>query len=402
MAAAARARAWDGWADEALTYADASIAATEALGPRAGAQLAPHLYRGICLAELDRDAEAEQAFEAALRMAERGVGTDFLAFRYYCSAWLRFSQGRWEEALAEVQVGLELPDVFDMGRYLRAVAALIAVHRRDRATLAGLLAFLQAPVLPTAPGRQSTHAPAWALALAAQAEGRTAHGATILGATWGPDTGQDQLRFLRHYLVPDLVGLTLAAGDPAAARRIARSIDSYAAQRSAPGLRRSARHARALADQDGRGLAEVADEHEHAGRPLFAAQAREQAAPLLATAGRDREARAALLGAVAGYESIEAGWDLARAQTLLRALGFYRGVRGPRRRPKTGWDALTDAERVVAALVAEGLSNPAVAARMYLSRRTVQGHVSSILGKLGAASRVELATMVIRHDAVHN
>ncbi len=105
---------------------------------------------------------------------------------------------------------------------------------------------------------------------------------------------------------------------------------------------------------------------------------------------------------MAGYESMEAGWGLARAQTLLRALGFYRGVRGPRRRPKTGWDALTDAERVVAGLVAEGLSNPAVAARMYLSRRTVQGHVSSILGKLGAASRVELATMVIRHDAMHN
>jgi DNA-binding NarL/FixJ family response regulator len=53
----------------------------------------------------------------------------------------------------------------------------------------------------------------------------------------------------------------------------------------------------------------------------------------------------------------------------------------------------------VAGLVAEGLSNPTVAARLYLSRRTVQGHVSSILGKLGATSRVELATMVIRHDA---
>jgi DNA-binding NarL/FixJ family response regulator len=52
----------------------------------------------------------------------------------------------------------------------------------------------------------------------------------------------------------------------------------------------------------------------------------------------------------------------------------------------------------VAGLVAEGLSNPAVAARLYLSRRTVQGHVSSILGKLGVTSRVELATMVMRHE----
>ena len=57
---------------------------------------------------------------------------------------------------------------------------------------------------------------------------------------------------------------------------------------------------------------------------------------------------------------------------------------------------------MVADLVAEGLSNPAVAARLYLSRRTVQGHVSSILGKLGVTSRVELATMITRHDATRS
>ena len=47
-------------------------------------------------------------------------------------------------------------------------------------------------------------------------------------------------------------------------------------------------------------------------------------------------------------------------------------------------------------MVAEGLSNPQIGARMYLSRRTVQGHVSSILTKLDIVSRVELATLVAR------
>src|SRR5215469_408083 len=237
--AAAGARTWDGWIDEALAYSDASVTATEALGTRAGAQLAPHLQRSICLAELDRDGEAEKDFEDALRLAERGAGTDYLAWLCNCVARLRFAQGRWDEALAEIQAGLDLPDPFDMGRHLRGVAALIAVHRRDRAALASLLPFLKAPPSPTSPGRQSANMPTWALALAAQAEGRIAEAAAILGPMWDEDGGRDHLRYLRHYLVPDLVALTLAAGDPAAAQRIGRSIDSYASsRRSAPALRR--------------------------------------------------------------------------------------------------------------------------------------------------------------------
>ena len=77
-------------------------------------------------------------------------------------------------------------------------------------------------------------------------------------------------------------------------------------------------------------------------------------------------------------------------------LGIRRGVHGSRRRPKAGWAALTDTERTVAALLAEGLSNPDSAGRMFISRRTVQFHVSNILGKLGLSSRVELAALVAR------
>jgi DNA-binding NarL/FixJ family response regulator len=50
----------------------------------------------------------------------------------------------------------------------------------------------------------------------------------------------------------------------------------------------------------------------------------------------------------------------------------------------------------VAALVAEALSNPEIGNRLFLSRRTVQTHVSSMLVKLGISSRVELAAEVVR------
>ena len=71
-------------------------------------------------------------------------------------------------------------------------------------------------------------------------------------------------------------------------------------------------------------------------------------------------------------------------------------MRGARARPRTGWTALTATERRVTALVADGLSNPEVAARLFLSRRTVESHVSHVLGKLSLRSRAELVAAAAR------
>ena len=53
---------------------------------------------------------------------------------------------------------------------------------------------------------------------------------------------------------------------------------------------------------------------------------------------------------------------------------------------------------MIAELVAKGRSNPDIAAELLLSRRTVQSHVSHILAKLNAKSRVEIARETVRHD----
>ena len=52
----------------------------------------------------------------------------------------------------------------------------------------------------------------------------------------------------------------------------------------------------------------------------------------------------------------------------------------------------------MAAAVAEGLSNPQIAARMFISRRTVTTHLTSIFRKLGISARAELAAPAARHD----
>ncbi len=101
--------------------------------------------------------------------------------------------------------------------------------------------------------------------------------------------------------------------------------------------------------------------------------------------------------ALAVYAELGAVWDARRAAARLRPHGIRPGVRKARRRPQTGWEALTETEIRVADLVRSGQSNPDIAARLLLSRRTVETHVSHILAKMQAGSRGEIARAVGRH-----
>jgi DNA-binding CsgD family transcriptional regulator len=83
--------------------------------------------------------------------------------------------------------------------------------------------------------------------------------------------------------------------------------------------------------------------------------------------------------------------DVARLKATFRAHGIRRGPHAKHRRAQSGWDSLTPTEAKVAKLVEEGLSNPEIAAKLLLSRRTVATHVSHILRKLDVHSRTEIA-----------
>jgi DNA-binding NarL/FixJ family response regulator len=77
-----------------------------------------------------------------------------------------------------------------------------------------------------------------------------------------------------------------------------------------------------------------------------------------------------------------------RAEEVLRGLG----VQSARQHGSAG--PLSAREMEVARLVAEGLSNPGIAGRLYLSRPTVASHVAHILTKLDFASRAQIAAWV--------
>ena len=117
--------------------------------------------------------------------------------------------------------------------------------------------------------------------------------------------------------------------------------------------------------------------------PLEAARARLELARALA-ASESETAIEHARHALAGFESLGAARDADRAAAFLRSAGVV-----PRTGPK-GTGTLTAREREVLALVGAGLSNPEIAARLHISRKTASHHVSSILTKLGLRNRAEV------------
>lgn len=68
--------------------------------------------------------------------------------------------------------------------------------------------------------------------------------------------------------------------------------------------------------------------------------------------------------------------------------------------PAPGFD-LTERERTVLALMAEGLNNTQIAGRLVVRPSTIKAHVSNILSKLGVASRTEAVALALRHKLVN-
>ncbi len=123
--------------------------------------------------------------------------------------------------------------------------------------------------------------------------------------------------------------------------------------------------------------------------PLEAARAR----LLLARALTDRDASVReAMAALESFERLGAGRDADEAAAFLRSLGVAAARTGPR-------DAgvLTRRELEVLELLAEGLSNRELAERLFLTRKTVEHHVRSVLRKLGLRSRAEAAAYAVRH-----
>ena len=111
----------------------------------------------------------------------------------------------------------------------------------------------------------------------------------------------------------------------------------------------------------------------------------------------DDEARVAAVREALGENEFDAAWAEGAAPSIEEATAYAQRGRGERKRASSGWASLTRAELDVVRLIGEGLGNKDIAARLFISPRTVQAHLTHIYTKLGLTSRVQLAQEAARH-----
>ena len=192
-------------------------------------------------------------------------------------------------------------------------------------------------------------------------------------------------------LLPDAVRLATQTGDLSTAQTLAGHASTLATESEIPHRQANALYCRGLLDHDAARLLAAAGRYHDADRPLLRAMALEAAAGHFVEADDRGQARDAFTSAVEVYFALGAAADVSRLQATFRAYGIRRGPHAKHRRARSGWDSLTATEIKIAALVEEGLSNPEIAAKLLLSRRTVATHVSHILKKLDVHSRTDIA-----------
>src|SRR5690348_5553137 len=112
------------------------------------------------------------------------------------------------------------------------------------------------------------------------------------------------------------------------------------------------------------------------------------------------EAAVAAAKLALGADEFAATWDEGAKLSAQEAIAYAARGRGERKRPSTGWASLTPSELEVVRLVGEHLSNPEIAARLFVSRATVKSHLLHIFSKLGIDSRSVLAAEAIKRGIV--
>jgi DNA-binding CsgD family transcriptional regulator len=358
----------------------------------------PLLALAAALVDLRQSGEAENILSTTDNPVLRNIPAQ--AALSVVRARIHLAAGRLADAAADAEAALAVAQALGAHGYAATAHSVLSVIELRRGDIASAVQHI---------ARRPATGPQFA-DLYARPETTLAE-AQITEARDGPAAALSHLRQLcagldarPGLLLGDpalaawLARTALDAGDAELAARAARAAQDLAyAHPGLPALAAAAAHSRGLVTRDPVLLAEAATQHPD---PWARASAAEDLGVMHGRQGDRGPAIDYLKDALAGYRQVGAGRDQARIRRRLRRLGIRRRHWStPSARPVTGWDSLTGTEQAVAGLVAEGLNNSQVAARMYISTHTVAHHLRQAFRKLSIASRVELTRIVIEQAA---
>jgi DNA-binding CsgD family transcriptional regulator len=345
----------------------------------------PDFYLAIALTAADQLDDAVRVLAPMRRRAEE-MGLAWAAgLAGILIGHVHYLHGKWDDALVELRTGLTLCS--ETGTHVWSVLgwSLVAtICARRGEPIAAESALGKATQLVADGGPAHLWYERYLYASAGNG----------WPAAWS-EADRLSLVGARQVLGPPAVRAAAAAGNGAVVAQISAAMSEFDKDPSTDSQRASALCCRAYADNNPELAAQAADLFAGLGRMVEAAEAHEDVARIVAAVGgantRIVEELTAALNAYDGFGAVS---DVARVEQALRRAGVRRGVAGSRRRPSTGWASLTDTEREVVTLAAQGLTNKEIADRLFVSHRTVGSHMSSVFGKIGISSRVELAAAV--------
>ncbi|TDW21932.1 helix-turn-helix transcriptional regulator [Kribbella kalugense] len=346
----------------------------------------------IALQLLDRYEHAQTLLDQARADSESTVESAVPALAY-AEVWQDFNLGRLDDADAGARALIEL------GRQLGT-----SVHALE-ATMIHSAVLLSHGDLAAA-GRQIEEAagqtdadeqfrePAIPLMRGwlAAAEGDLERATAVLGPLL--DTAAEARTFWPWWpgWMPVFYDIGVAAGDPKFAQR-AVELAELGAERNpgVPSFEGIALNLRGRQEDDLELIARSAEVLSASPRPVLRAVGAASYGQALLSAGDRDRALVQLDQAWDIYDAIGASLARNAVAATMRRAGVRRAKWDQPARPATGWDALTEAERRVANLIAAGHTNKSAASTLGISVNTVGTHLRAVFAKLGIRSRVQLA-----------
>ena len=285
-----------------------------------------------------------------------------------------------EQALAEVE-GEGTTDELDCVGLLAWVVALLGDEARCRA-LIDRARRRHDELHVTAPGGLAEGL--LALSLGRATDAVAAFERKLAEAGFGPVAAMTTFR----PFAADLVEAYVRAGRPEDGRHVLTLTVPVAIGSDQPRLAAPMWRALGMVNDDEAAFVRALDEHARWGNRLEEARTRLAFGELLRRRRRRSEARDQLAAAAAGFGHVGSTIWRDRAVAELRLAGERTAAPGALQAP--GPESLTRQEGEILELVRAGLSNRAIAERLVLSVKTVEGHLTTIYGKFGVTSRTQI------------